>query len=291
VKALLHRRRAPTSLDIQRSFPSRDGENFILEAIGVSKRYAGRKGHFTDAAVSDVTLELRRGECIGLAGESGSGKTTLAHCLAGTTVPTAGVVYFRGRPVNAPGFRPSVPRVRGVQMVFQDPASSLNPRLSVGSVLQEVLAVHKLCAKSDLSERVKRLLAEVGLGPSVARRRPGSLSGGQQQRVAIARALAFAPEVIIADELVSALDASVQAQILNLLAELRTVRQLTVLLVTHDLAVARQACDRLAIMNRSSLVEMGLADEVFRSPSHSYTRSLLAAVPRLRSGPAMGDSR
>jgi ABC-type glutathione transport system ATPase component len=290
VRVLFHRRQTSTSADIQGTIPPRDGESFVLEAIGVSKRYAGGHGRMTDAAVSDVTLQLRRGECVGLAGESGSGKTTLAHCLAGTTVPTAGVVYYRGSPVNAHGFRPSVPRVRGVQMVFQDPASSLNPRLAVGSVLEEVLSVHKLCARSERSERVERLLGEVGLDPGIARSRPGSLSGGQQQRVAIARALAFAPEVIIADELVSALDASVQAQILNLLAELQAARRLTVLLVTHDLAVARQACNRLAIMNRSSIVEMGLADEVFDAPSHPYTQSLLAAVPRLRSGLAMGDS-
>ena len=234
-----------------------------------------------DAAVSDATLGLRRGECVGLAGESGSGKTTLAHCLAGTIVPTSGLVRYRGEVVSGPGFRPTVPRVHGVQIVFQDPASSLNPRLSVGSVLREVLAVHRLCEKSERGDRVVQLLAEVGLGAGVVHSRPSALSGGQQQRVAIARALAFAPEVIIADELVSALDASVQAQILNLLADLRDARSLTILLVTHDLAVVRQACDRLAVMERSKIVEMGPTDMVLDAPSHPYTQALVAAVPRL----------
>jgi ABC-type glutathione transport system ATPase component len=277
-----HRPRAPS--ETGESSAAADLDDCLLAAVAVSKRYRDRRGRTNDAAVSNVTLGLRRGECVGLAGESGSGKTTLAHCMAGTIVPTAGEVRYRGQAVNRPGFRPAVPRVRGVQIVFQDPASSLNPRLSVGSVLQEVLAVHQLCDKKDRTGRVEQLLAEVGLGAGVMHSRPNALSGGQQQRVAIARALAFAPEVVIADELVSALDASIQAQILNLLADLRDARSLTILLVTHDLAVVRQACDRLAVMERSNIVEMGPADTVLDAPSHPYTQSLVAAVPRLKTG-------
>jgi ABC-type glutathione transport system ATPase component len=276
-----------TPSEIAASGPSLDP--VLLEAVEVSKRYpSARGGKNPVAAVSSATLQLRRGECVGLAGESGSGKTTLAQCLAGTTAPTAGVVRYRGTVVNAPGSRPNVPRVRGVQMVFQDPASSLNPRRTIGSVLGEILAVHNLCRKVERSERIGQLLLEVGLAPEVSNRRPNALSGGQQQRVAIARALAFAPEVIIADEVVSALDASVQAQILNLLADLQAARGLTILLVTHDLAVVRQACDRLAVMKRSVLVEMGSTDVVLTTPSHPYTQSLLAAVPRLTSGAIEG---
>lgn len=290
MRLLVPGRRPRTPADVQKVVGPTDPDDLILEAIGVTKRYSSPHGRVDEAAVSDVTLGLQRGECVGLAGESGSGKTTLAHLLAGVAVPTAGAVQYRGRLVNAPGLRPVVPRVRGVQMVFQDPASSLNPRLTVGSVLQEILAVHRLCDREKRSERAVQLLAEVGLGPDLARSRPSAMSGGQQQRAAIARALAFAPEVIIADELVSALDASVQAQILNLLADLRQARGLTVLLVTHDLGVARQSCDRLAVMELSRVVEMGPTDAVLDAPSHPYTKSLLAAVPRLKSGSATRGS-
>jgi peptide/nickel transport system ATP-binding protein len=249
----------------------------VLEAIGVTKTYGGDR-----LAVSEVSLQLARGECVGLAGESGSGKTTLAQCLAGTSVPTGGEVRYRGEVVNAAGMRRShVPRVRGVQLVFQDPAASLNPRRSVGSVLREILQVHRLCPPANRDKAIKALLDEVGLGPEIAERRPNRLSGGQQQRVAIARALAFSPEVIIADEVVSALDASIQAQILNLLADLREGRGLAILVITHDLAVARQACDRLAIMQESTIVEQGVCASVLDHPQHPYTQSLVAAVPRL----------
>ena len=249
----------------------------VLEAVAVSKSYGGGP-----PVVSEVTLEVDRGECVGLAGESGSGKTTLARCLAGMCAPTGGEVRYHGAVVNAPGMRHArVPRVRGVHMVFQDPAASLNPHRTVGSILREILAVHRLCPAAQRDESVAALLAEVGLSPDVAERRPSRLSGGQQQRVAIARALAFSPEVIIADEVVSALDASIQAQILNLLADLRDQRGLAMLLITHDLAVARQACDRLAVMRQAEVVEQGPAGVVLDRPNHPYTRALVAAVPRL----------
>jgi peptide/nickel transport system ATP-binding protein len=255
----------------------------VLAAENVTKVYGGdgRTGQLRDAAVSEVTIELRAGECLGIVGESGSGKTTLAYCLAGLSTLTGGVVRYHGAVVNELGSRSRVPRVHGVQMVYQDPLASLNPRRQVGSVLTEILRVHRLRPRKEIGDRVLELLALVGLQPEFASRRPRQLSGGQQQRVAIARALAFEPDVVIADEVVSALDASLQAQILNLLADLRSRFGLSILMITHDMAVVRQSCDRVAVMNRGTIVEVGSTDDVLDGPTHSYTKALLVAVPRL----------
>ena len=239
-------------------------------------------------AVSDASLEVFAGESVGLVGESGSGKTTLGLCVAGLLTPTSGRVRFRGEVVNAPGRRPSVPRRRGVQIVFQDPSSTLNPRRTVGSVLEEILRVHELCQRDSASARVAELLELVGLPPQLAARRPNRLSGGQRQRVAIARALALDPDLVVADEIVSALDASVQAQILNLLADLRTSLGLTLVFISHDLAVVRQVCDRVVVMHEGRLVESGSAEELLARPRHPYTRDLLAAVPSLHIGESQG---
>jgi peptide/nickel transport system ATP-binding protein len=262
----------------------------VLAAENVTKVYGGdgRTGQLRDAAVSAVTIELRAGECLGIVGESGSGKTTLAYCMGGLSTPTGGVVRYHGAVVNQPGSRSHVPRIHGVQMVYQDPLSSLNPRRGVGSVLTEILRVHRLRTKNEIGDRVLELLALVGLKPEFASRRPRQLSGGQQQRVAIARALAFEPDVVIADEVVSALDASLQAQILNLLADLRSRLGLSILMITHDMAVVRQSCDRVAVMNRGTIVEVGLTDDVLDGPTHSYTKALLAAVPRLETATVGG---
>jgi oligopeptide transport system ATP-binding protein len=226
-------------------------------------------------------LSVRQGECLGVVGESGSGKTTLANCLAGLLVPSAGTVSYSGQIIWAPDVRAEFPRVRGIQVVFQDPASSLNPLRSVGSVLREIITVHRLRPKGTAQARADELLGLVGLDPSAGRRRPRRLSGGQQQRVAIARALAFEPRLIIADEIVSALDASVQAQILNLLADLREQLGLAIILVTHDMSVARHLCDRIIVMQAGEIVEAGSADQVLLAPRHRYTQDLLRAVPRL----------
>ena len=253
----------------------------VLRVEGLSVWFGARRRKRGTPAVSDASLEVFAGESVGLVGESGSGKTTLGLCMAGLLTPTSGEVSFRGEVVNAPGRRPSVPRLRGVQIVFQDPSSTLNPRRTVGSVLEEILRVHGLRQRGDVSERVAELLDLVGLPAQLAARRPSRLSGGQRQRVAIARALALDPDLVVADEIVSALDASVQAQILNLLADLKANLGLTLLFISHDLAVVRQVCDRIVVMHEGRLVESGSAEELLTGPRHPYTRDLLAAVPSL----------
>lgn len=260
---------------------------WLLECQGLSKVYGSPRGAGRShvRALNEVTLGVARGECLGVVGESGSGKTTLANCLAGLHSPASGTVIYQGETISAPGISRRFPRVHGIQIVFQDPAASLNPRRTVGSVLAEVIKVHSLRPRNQVADRVKELLSFVGLGSELAERRPRRLSGGQQQRAAIARALAFEPKLVIADEIVSALDASVQAQILNLLADLREQLGLSIILVTHDMAVARHLCDRIIVMRSGEVVEQGPADQVLLSPSHPYTRELLRAVPRLESAP------
>ena len=259
----------------------------LLACEGLTKVYpAARRGPPPAPALHAMTMHIRAGECVGVVGESGSGKTTLATCLAGLLNPSAGTITYQGEILAGPGMRGRFPRVRGIQIVFQDPASSLNPRRTVGSVLAEIVRVHRLSRRGDAGTRVEELLGLVGLDRGLASRRPRSLSGGQQQRVAIARALAFEPRLVIADEIVSALDASVQAQILNLLADLRERLGLAILLVTHDMSVARHLCDRIVVMRAGEAVEEGPADGVLLAPAHPYTQELLRAVPRLDSGPA-----
>ena len=232
-------------------------------------------------ALAGVHLTVRPGESLGIVGESGSGKTTLGKCVVGLMPISAGQILFRGQVVGRPGRVADVPRVNGVQMVYQDPYSALNPKRTVGSTLREILTVHKLCARSQAQERSAELLESVGLSADVLKRRPRSLSGGMCQRVAIARALAFGPTVLVADEVVSALDASVQAQVLNLIADTRETTGLSVIFITHDLAVVNQVCDRVIVLNRGAVVESGLTADILSRPSDPYTRSLIDAVPEL----------
>jgi peptide/nickel transport system ATP-binding protein len=249
----------------------------LLELRGVSASYGRRE------AVHQATLALDRGEIVGLVGESGSGKTTLGNCVTGLMRLTAGEIWFAGKLVSQPGRRPRVPWAPGgVQGIYQDPASALNPRLSVGGLIDEVLRVHRVVRRSEVSVRRAQLLEQVGLSPSLRKRRARELSGGQCQRVAIARALALNPGVLVADEIVSSLDASVQAQVLNLLTVLAAATGIAVLLITHDLAVVRQMCDRVAVMHNGQLVETGPADAVLSRPEHEYTIALLDALPRLQ---------
>ena len=238
-----------------------------------------RPGRPPVLALDGVSLSVRRGEMEGLIGESVSGKSTLAKTLLGLLRPDKGRVCADGADIAAfdsaarRGFR------RHVQMVFQAAAGSLNPRFTVGETLREVLAVHKTCPRREIASRVEGLLGEVGLPAEIEGQTPRELSGGQCQRVSIARALAVNPQVLIADEPVSALDVSVQARILNLLAELRDRLGLGVLLIAHDLAVVRAVCDRVHVLWGGRILESGRPDDVLGHPSHPQVRALLDAVP------------
>jgi ABC-type glutathione transport system ATPase component len=233
-------------------------------------------------AVDDVSFTLHHGEILGLAGESGSGKTTLARCIIRLIEPDAGTIELDGIDVRAARGRQLRELRRRMQMVFQDPYSSLNPRMTVGAALHEAGRVHHRPGSENGERFVRDALERVHLSPGIARRRPRELSGGQRQRVAVARALAVEPDVLVADEAVSALDVSVQAQLLNLFLDLRDELGVAILFVAHQLAVIAEVADRVAIMNRGRLIEIGAAAGVFANPQQDYTKSLLAAHPRPR---------
>lgn len=249
----------------------------LLELQSVGKVYPVRGGIFqsrrgTVAALEEVSFSLAAGESLGLVGESGSGKTTLARILAGFLSPTSGRVLWDGRPQGEFSRREWA---RCVQMVFQDPSASLNPKLSVDTLLTEALT-----RREGVPTTVESILRDVGLSPDARQHYPHEFSGGQKQRIAIARALAAGPRLLVADEPVSALDLSVQAQILNLLADLRERLNLTLVLISHDLTVVRQLTDRVVVLDRGRVVESGSTEQVLLNAASSVTRALLDAVPQ-----------
>lgn len=249
----------------------------LISVRGLSKSFPTARGLVQ--AVSDVSLDIPRGSITGLVGESGSGKTTMGRTLLRLVEPSGGSTVFDGTDINSLGTQEMRALRRRMQLIFQDPVSSLNPRLKVGQIIAEGLVAHRIGTDADRRTKVADLLAEVGLSPDAANRYPHEFSGGQRQRIGIARALALDPEFIVADECVSALDVSIQAQVLNLLLELRERRGLTMLFIAHDLSVVEYLCDHIAVMYLGRIVECGPAKEVYNAPRHPYTRALLSAIP------------
>jgi peptide/nickel transport system ATP-binding protein len=230
-------------------------------------------------AVDDVSFSIGEGETFGLVGESGSGKSTTGRCLLRLIEPTSGEVIFRGENVLAFDRRRMRSARRDMQMVFQDPYSSLNPRMRAGAIVEEPLIIHRIGKREERREKVAELFQLVGLDPAFRERYPHEFSGGQRQRIGLARALALNPSFVIADEPVSALDVSIQAQVVNLLVDLQTRLGLTYLFIAHDLRLVRHICYRVAVMYMGRIVEMGVTERLFAQPQHPYTKALLSAVP------------
>jgi oligopeptide/dipeptide ABC transporter ATP-binding protein len=259
-------------------------DGYLLEVRGLKKHFPIRKGLLGRTvgyvyAVDGVSFSIRKGETLGLVGESGCGKSTIGRCLLRLYEPTAGEILFRGMDIGklSPG---EMIRFRTkMQMIFQDPYSSLNPRLRVREIIGEALRVHHLAPEGDWTERVRHLLAEVGLQPDHMARYPHEFSGGQRQRIGVARSLAMNPDLIVADEPVSALDVSIQAQVINLLDSLKDKHGLSYILIAHDLAVVEHISDRIAVMYLGKLVETARDRDLYLNPKHPYTEALLSAVP------------
>jgi peptide/nickel transport system ATP-binding protein len=253
--------------------------NEALVSVRALRKYFGRTERPV-RAVDGVSFDIARGEVLGLVGESGSGKSTIGRSVLKLIEPSEGEVHFAGTDLALLSPRAMRPYRRRLQIIFQDPYASLNPRRRVGDTIGEVLDAHGLHQGSDRTKRIAELLALVGLAPEHARRFPHEFSGGQRQRIGIARALAVEPEFIVADEPVSALDVSIQAQIINLLCDLRERFDLTMLFISHDLDVVEYLCDRIVVLYLGKVMETGPAEAMYRTPRHPYTQALLAASPR-----------
>jgi oligopeptide transport system ATP-binding protein len=263
--------------------PSTNGA--LLAVTDLEKHFPIRKGILWEKtvgavkAVDGVSFEVAEGETLGLVGESGSGKSTTGYCILQLLKPTSGSIQFMGKELTSLG-REDLRRIRReMQIVFQDPYASLDPRMTVGGIVAEPLEVHGIGTRKSRTETVRRLLDIVGFNPNFTNRYPHEFSGGQRQRIGVARALALNPKLIVCDEPVSALDVSIQAQILNLLKDLQRDFGLTYLFISHDLAVVRTMSDRIAVMNQGKLVEIGTAEQVYHQPKDEYTKALFAAVP------------
>lgn len=258
----------------------------LLEVRGLKKHFAVTEGIIMQRAVAHikavdgVSFHINKGETLGLVGESGCGKTTVGRCILQLEKATQGEILFAGRDLTQLDQRALVPLREKIQVIFQDPYSSLNPRMKIGNIIEEPIRVHGIIPEVRARrERVAELLSVCGLSPRFADRYPHEMSGGQRQRVGIARALSLNPDFIICDEAVSALDVSIQAQVINLLEDLREEFHLTYLFIAHDLSVVRHLCHRVAVMYLGKMVELAESDELFESPLHPYTQALLNAVP------------
>jgi len=261
----------------------------ILEAKNIKKHFPIRKGLLlrevaSVKAVDDVSLVVRKGETLGLVGESGCGKSTLGRTLIRLYEPTAGEITFDGQNFLDLKGESLRKKRRNMQMIFQDPYASLDPRMTVGQIIRQPMDIHNVGTPAERNQRVLELIELVGLRKAHVNRYPHEFSGGQRQRISIARAIALNPELIICDEPVSALDVSIQAQILNLLKDLQEKLKLTYIFISHDLSVIEHTCDRIAVMYLGKIVEIAERDELFRNPQHPYTQALIGAIPRVGQG-------
>ena len=263
---------------------SETSNDILIKVENLKKYYPVRSGVLRQIsawvqAVDDISFEIRRGETIGLVGESGCGKTTVGRTLLNLIPPTSGEVYFEGQPVYEMNNREWKKLRRDMQIIFQDPYASLDPRLSISDSIGEGLKIHRMGSASERFDEVLSILRKVGLEEYHARRFPHEFSGGQRQRIGIARALALKPKFIICDEPVSALDVSIQSQVLNLLKELQDEFELTYMFIAHNLSVVEHISDRVAVMYLGKIVELATREELFANPLHPYTQALMSAVP------------
>ncbi len=261
----------------------------ILVAKNIKKYFPIKKGffqkHVADVkAVDDISLSVRRGETLGLVGESGCGKSTLGRTLIRLYEPTSGQIEFDGNDFRKSRGQKLRDLRRDIQMIFQDPYASLDPRMTVGQIIEQPFVIHNQFQKTELELKVKQLLELVGLRPSHVNRYPHEFSGGQRQRISIARAIALEPKLIICDEPVSALDVSIQAQILNLLKDLQERLGLTYIFISHDLSVIEHVCDRIAVMYLGKIVEVADRETLYHTPHHPYTQALLSSIPEIGAG-------
>jgi oligopeptide/dipeptide ABC transporter ATP-binding protein len=261
-----------------------NGTEPLVSVRNLRKEFPIKKGVFARQvgavkAVNDVSFDVARGETLGIVGESGCGKTTTGRTILRLIEPTSGEIRFEGRDVRSMGTSELRALRREMQIIFQDPVSSLNPRMTVGAIIREGLTIHRLAEGAAADARVRQLLQEVGLRPEYANRYPHEFSGGQRQRIGIARALSVEPKFIVCDEAVSALDVSVQAQVINLLEDLQREHDLTYMFIAHDLSVVEHIADRVAVMYLGKIVELATAEDLYSTPLMPYTQALLSAVP------------